>query len=391
MNSRPGRRWTLAERERGADVSRAVVPANAVGRAIGADCSRHDSSRVETCCSLWAMPKIAVVGAGAWGTALALHSARMGHAVRLWAREPEVVESAHAKHENTPFLPGFRLPSGVTVTHDCAEALADAELVILVPPSKHLRGVANMIAPVLPKDARVAVASKGIEESSLKLMSEVLAEVLPEVPASRVAFLSGPTFAKEVAGGLPCDIVAASKEGAACEPIQRLLHAPTFRVYASSDPVGVEVAGALKNVIAIAAGACDELSLGLNARAALLTRGLAEITRFGVALGADPLTFLGLAGMGDLVLTCTGDLSRNRQLGIEVARGVDPAAYLAKQRTVAEGYYTAHAAYGLAQKLGIDSPIVEQVYHVLHRGRPLLYALRLLATREYKDELRGIR
>ena len=337
------------------------------------------------------MATVAVVGAGAWGTALSIHAARMGHTVRLWAREPEVAASVASARENTPFLPGFKLPDAVSVTLDREQAVHGTDLVILVPPSKFLRDVAGALGPVLPKDALVAVASKGIEESSLKLMSEVLAEVLPNVPAERVAFLSGPTFAKEVAKGLPCDIVAASKDMGACEPIQRMLHAPTFRVYASADPIGVEVAGAVKNVIAIAAGACDALELGLNARAALLTRGLAEITRFGVALGADPLTFLGLAGMGDLVLTCTGELSRNRQLGIEVAKGVDPAAYVASRRTVAEGYYTAHAAYDLAQKLQIDSPIVEQVYFVLHRGRPLLEALTLLATRRFKDELEGIR
>jgi len=337
------------------------------------------------------MSIISVVGAGAWGTALAIHAARMGHGVRLWAREPEVAESARRAGENTPFLAGFHLPKSITVTLDAAEAVKDADLVVLVPPSKFLRATATMVAPHVGTNALVAVASKGIEESSLKLMSEVLAETLPQVAAERVAFLSGPTFAKEVAAGLPCDIVAASKNGAACEPIQKLLHAPQFRVYASSDPVGVEVAGALKNVMAIAAGACDALSLGLNARAALLTRGLAEMTRFGVALGADPLTFLGLAGMGDLVLTCTGELSRNRQLGVEVAKGVDATKYVASQRTVAEGYYTAHAAYDLAQKLHIDSPLVEQVHFVLHHGRPLLEALRMLATREFKHELTGIR
>jgi glycerol-3-phosphate dehydrogenase (NAD(P)+) len=337
------------------------------------------------------MPKIAVVGAGAWGTALAIHAARQGHEVRLWAREPEVQKAVQGAGENTPFLPGFPLPKGVSVTLDEAEAVRDAELVILVPPSKHLRAVAGALAGLVPEGALVAVASKGIEEANLKLMSEVIAEAMPAVAPERVAFLSGPTFAKEVAQGLPCDIVVASKGMKACEPIQKWLHAPTFRVYASGDPVGVEVAGALKNVVAIATGACDALSLGLNARAALLTRGLAEITRFGVALGADPLTFLGLAGVGDLFLTCTGDLSRNRQLGIEVAKGADAATYVASQRTVAEGYYTAHAAYDLAQKLGIDSPIVEQVYFVLHRGRPLVEALRLLVTREFKDELRGIR
>jgi len=337
------------------------------------------------------MSTISVVGAGAWGTALAIHAARMGHDVRLWAREPEVAESARRSRENTPFLAGFHLAKSISVTLDAEEAVKGADLVVLVPPSKFLRAVVTMVAPSVDARAVVAVASKGIEESSLKLMSEVLAETLPDVRTDRVAFLSGPTFAKEVASGLPCDIVAASKNGAACEPIQKLLHAPQFRVYASSDPVGVEVAGALKNVIAIAAGACDALSLGLNARAALLTRGLAEMTRFGVALGADPLTFLGLAGMGDLVLTCTGELSRNRQLGVEVAKGVDPAKYVASHRTVAEGYYTAHAAYDLAQKLRIDSPIVEQVHFVLHHGRPILEAFRMLATRDFKHELAGIR
>lgn len=337
------------------------------------------------------MAKVGVIGAGAWGTAIAMHAARTGHSVRLWAREPEVLANVQSTRINEPFLPGFPLPESVSVTLDAREAVAGAALVVLVPPSRFLRDVSRSLAGAIEPGALVAVASKGIEESTLQLMSTVLGETLPEVGPERLAFLSGPTFAKEVAMGKPCDVVAASRDMVAAQAIQHLLHTPFFRVYASADPVGVEVGGALKNVIAIAAGATDALDLGLNARAAIITRGLAEITRFGVALGADPLTFLGLAGMGDLVLTCTGELSRNRQLGEEVAKGVDPAAYLAARRTVAEGYFTAHAAHELAKKLGLDAPIVEQVYFVLHEGRPLLEALRLLMTREFKDELRGIR
>jgi glycerol-3-phosphate dehydrogenase (NAD(P)+) len=262
---------------------------------------------------------------------------------------------------------------------------------VLVPPSKFLRSVASELRGAIDPNAVVVVASKGIEESTLKLMSQVIAEVLPDVGPERVAFLSGPTFAKEVAAQKPCNVVAASKGEAAAERVAALLHAPYFRVYTSVDPVGVEVGGALKNVMAIAAGAVDALDLGMNARAGVITRALAEMTRFGVALGADPLTFLGLAGMGDLVLTCTGELSRNRQLGVDVAKGADPATYVASRRTVAEGYYTARAAHDLSKQLNIDAPIVEQVYQVLHQKRPLMEALVMLMNREHKEELRGIR
>lgn len=336
------------------------------------------------------MAKVAVIGAGAWGTALAIHAARVGHDVVLWAREPEVVESAARERENTLFLKGFRLPDNLRATGDARAAASDADLVVLVPPSKFLRAVAGSLAGAIGPRALVTVAAKGIEESTLKLMSEVIGEVLPEIGPDRIAFLSGPNFAKEVAAGLPADAVIASKGMSAARAVQPLLHAPLYRVYASGDPIGVEVGGALKNVIAIAAGACDALELGNNARAAIITRGLAEMTRFGVALGADPLTFLGLAGMGDLVLTCTGDLSRNRQLGMEIAKGADPGAYLAARRTVAEGYFTSRAAHDLARKLGIDAPIVTQVHLVLHEKRPLMEALRALMTREMKEELRGI-
>lgn len=335
--------------------------------------------------------KIAVVGGGAWGTALAAHARRLEHDVSLWAREPEVVESIERARENAAFLPGVKLPPGLRVSSDGEAVVRGAEIVILVPPSEHLRAVCTMVRHALGEHAVLAVASKGIEVATRSLMSEVVTAALPGWPVERLSFLSGPSFAREVASGLPTDVVAASVGMTAARAVQAALHAPMFRVYASADPIGVQVGGSVKNVIAVAAGACDGLSLGQNARAALTTRGLAEMSRLGVALGADPLTFLGLAGVGDLFLTCGGDLSRNRRLGMAVAEGRDPQAYVASQRAVAEGYHTSAAAWALAQERGVDMPITEQVYQVLHWKRPLLEAMRLLVTRERKEELRGIR
>src|SRR5512140_3156036 len=221
------------------------------------------------------MATVAVVGFGAWGTALAAHAARQGHTVRGWAREADVVESVNTRHENAPLLPGVALPPELTATNDPAEAVRGADVVLFVPPSKHLRSVAGLVEPHLSEKARVVVASKGIEEGSLQLMSEVLAEALPRVKPEHVVFLSGPSFAKEVARGLPTDVVAASTDPTDAAEIQRLLHTPMFRVYTSRDPIGVQIGGAVKNVIAIASGACEGLGLGLNARAALIGRGLA--------------------------------------------------------------------------------------------------------------------
>ncbi len=301
-----------------------------------------------------------------------------------------MVEDVNAHHVNTLFLPDVRLPDSIRATADPAEAVASADLVVLVPPSKYLRAVSEKIAPHVPPGATIAVATKGIEEGTLTLMSEVLQQTMPSIDADHVAFLSGPSFAKEVARGLPTDVAVGSHRMTAARAVQKLVHSPTFRVYTSADPIGVQVGGAVKNVIAVAAGACDGLELGTNARAALIARGLAEITRLGIALGANPLTFLGMAGVGDLVLTCTGPLSRNRTLGMKLAEGIDPKTYLASVRTVAEGFWTAAAGHDLAQKLGVDMPITEQVYHVLHQGRPLLEALKLLVTRAQKEELLGI-
>jgi glycerol-3-phosphate dehydrogenase (NAD(P)+) len=337
------------------------------------------------------MATVAVIGAGAWGTALATHAARLGHAVTLWALEAEVVDDVNRNHRNSLFLPEQPLPDTLAASSDLAAVVRGAELIVLVPPSQFLRSVATKLAPVFPSGALAVVATKGIEEGSLKLLSEVLGEVLPAATEERLAFLSGPSFAKEVAAGKPTDVAVASRGMTAARAVQRLLHAPHFRVYASADPVGVQVGGAVKNVLAVATGACDGLGFGHNARAALITRGLAEMTRLGVALGADPLTFLGMAGVGDLVLTCTGDLSRNRTLGMQVAGGADPEAYLAARRSVAEGFFTAAAAYDLSRKLGIEMPISCEVYHVLHQKRPLADAVRRLLERESNEELYGIR
>ena len=337
------------------------------------------------------MPKkIAVVGAGAWGTALAAHAARQGHDVRLWAREPDVVRDVNEHSENRLFLEGVALPKTLRASSAPAEVLEDAQIVILVPPSAFLRNVAGLIAEHVPKGARIVIASKGIDARTLGLMTDVTAEAMPGHDAAAMCALSGPSFAREVASGLPTDVVVASKNAEAAAAVADALHSPLFRVYTSKDPIGVEVGGAMKNVLAIAAGACDGLGLGLNARAALVTRGLSEMARLGVALGGDPLTFMGLSGVGDLILTSTGALSRNRALGMKVAEGVDPGTYLASQRTVAEGYLTASAAWRLAQKLGVDVPITEQVYHVLHEGRPLLEAMKMLLTRAQKEELWGL-
>ena len=336
------------------------------------------------------MGTLAVVGSGAWGTALACHAARLGHSVTMWAHEPEVVEEIDSRHTNSVYLPDVTLPAGIRAFSDAAEAVSSAEVVILVPPSKHLRSVSGLLAGAVAPEAVVVVASKGIEEESLKLMSEVLAETMPDLDEQRLAFLSGPSFAREVAQGLPTDVVLGSREMLAAQVVQPMLHSPVFRVYSSPDPIGVQVGGAVKNVAAVAAGACDGLSFGTNARAALITRALAEITRLGVALGAEPLTFLGLAGVGDLVLTCTGELSRNRTLGKQIAEGVDPKQYLAGRRSVAEGFFTSAAAYHLSLELNVDMPITDHVFHVLHRGRPLLEAVRLLLSREFKEELRGM-
>jgi glycerol-3-phosphate dehydrogenase (NAD(P)+) len=321
--------------------------------------------------------RIAVVGAGAWGTALAAHAARLDHDVSVWAREPEVVADIGDRRENRTFLEGVSLPAGLHASTDAAEVLGRADLVILVAPSAFLRAVTAAVGPHIPSGALVTIATKGIENGTHRLMLDVVAETLgSRLDPGELTVLSGPSFAREVAMGLPTDVVVASKSDAAATAVAGILHSPMFRVYTSRDPIGVEVGGALKNVLAVAAGACDGLGLGTNARAALVTRGLSEMARLGVALGGDPLTFMGLSGVGDLILTTTGALSRNRTLGLKVAEGADPAVFLASQRSVAEGYGTAKAAWELAQLHHVDVPITEQVYRVLHENVSLLSAMK---------------
>lgn len=329
------------------------------------------------------MSVVAVLGAGSWGTTLADLLARRGHEVRLWAHEAEVVSAVNQRHENPVFLPGCPLDRGVAATADAEGAARGADVVLTVAPSHVLRRVVQLARPGIGPDALVVSATKGIEPGSLKLMSAVLEELLPDHP---VTALSGPSFALEVFQGQPTAVVAAAREERTAKAVQAVFATPKFRVYSNSDVVGVELAGSLKNVIAIAAGILEGLGLGNNPRAALITRGLAEITRLGLAMGADPLTFAGLAGMGDLILTTTGALSRNRALGMALAEGTTLEQYTAAHRTVAEGVNTAQAGMALAQKLGTELPICGQVAAILFEGKPPRQAVVELMERTLKSE-----
>jgi glycerol-3-phosphate dehydrogenase (NAD(P)+) len=325
----------------------------------------------------------AVIGAGAWGTALADLLARNGHAVALWAREPEVVSSVNVQHENTIFLAGAKLDRGVVAHGELARACTGAELVLFATPSHVLRGIARDAAPAVAGDATIVVATKGVERETLAVMSDVLAQ---QFPAHAIVALSGPSFAAEVVARQPTAVVAASSNAGAAAMVQRALSGDDFRVYTHDDVIGVELGGALKNVIAVATGIAEGLGMGFNARAALITRGLAEMTRLGVKMGASPLTFAGLAGMGDLVLTCTGALSRNRSLGVEIARGVSLDEALATRHTVAEGVMTTHSARALAAREGIEMPIVTAVYRILFEHQQPRAAIGDLMRRELRAE-----
>jgi glycerol-3-phosphate dehydrogenase (NAD(P)+) len=330
--------------------------------------------------------EVAVIGAGAWGTALAVHAARAGLAPRLWVYEAELLGLMLKTRENPWYLAGVRLPDGVEPVGSLAEAAAGARVVVIAVPSHIVRGVARDLARHLDGETRIVSATKGLEESRFARVSEVLAEVLPPPQRTRIAVLSGPTFALEVANGRPTAAVLAAADPALARDLQRILATPAFRLYTQSDVTGVEMAGALKNVMAIAAGISDGLELGSNARAALLTRGLAEITRLGVALGARPLTFAGLAGVGDLVLTCTGQLSRNRRLGLALASGTSLAEWQASTRSVAEGVFTARAAVALARTAGVAAPIAAEVAAMLFEAKPPREALGALLARDVRAE-----
>ena len=329
------------------------------------------------------MTRCAVIGAGAWGTALADLLARNGHAVHLWAYERDVAESVNARHANPRFLPGATITHTVRATPDLSEAVRDAALVFWVTPSHVLRGVLREAAPDVAAGTPLVVASKGIERGSLAVMSDVVRDELRGRP---VVALSGPSFAAEVAARQPTAVVAASTDADAARLVQRACSNDAFRVYTHHDVLGVELGGSLKNIIAIATGIAEGLGLGHNPRAALITRGLAEIARLGAALGADARTFSGLAGLGDLVLTCTGALSRNRALGVDIGKGASLNDLLAARETVAEGVVTTQSAHALAAREGIEMPIVAAVNRILFEHQPPRTAIGELMTRELRAE-----
>ncbi len=328
------------------------------------------------------MSYIAVIGAGSWGTAMALHLARKDYDVTLWAREPEVAEEINTHGTNGKFLPGVLLPDNLRATNSLQEALWRARYVLCAVPSQFVRAVFSEVAGEIEPEAVVVSLSKGIERGTLLTVSQVLGQVLD----NPVAVLSGPSFAKEVAGGLPTAVTLAVKDTSLGLLLQEVFNTNTFRVYTHDDVVGVELGGALKNVIAIAAGIADGLGLGYNARAALITRGLAEMVRLGVAMGADQRTFSGLSGIGDLVLTCTGPLSRNYTVGYKLGQGMKLRDILSEMTQVAEGVETTLSAKALAERYSVEMPIVQEVYQVLYEDKTPEEALQSLMGRALKEE-----
>jgi glycerol-3-phosphate dehydrogenase (NAD(P)+) len=316
------------------------------------------------------MMNVAVLGAGAWGTALAKVLADKRFPTRLWSHRKEVADTINEQRVNTRYLPTAELPGDLRATHDLEEALRDAELVVVVIPSHGLRAVMRDARRHVPEGALLCSASKGIENDSLMLMSDVLLDELGHHAQPRLTYLSGPSFAKEVAQRMPTTVVIAGTSERETETVQHAFATDRFRTYASTDVMGVEIGGAIKNVIAIAAGVADGLGFGHNTRAGLITRGLAEIGRLASKKGANPLTLAGLAGMGDLVLTCTGELSRNRTVGVELGKGRKLGDILATLGHVAEGVKTTKSTYDLGNRLGVDMPITGEVYRILYEDKP---------------------
>ena len=325
---------------------------------------------------------LAVLGGGSWGTALAIALAPRAKSLRLWMFEPDLARQVQLSRENPIFLKGHSLPEVIQVGSDLSRAVEGADVILGVMPSAHARSVYRQLGQV-PKDVTFVSATKGIERGTLVRMSEVMSQ---ELGSDRIAVLSGPSFAREVAAGEPCAIVVAAQDLGLAAEVQERFATPTLRLYSRKDVVGVEVGAALKNVIAIAAGVCKGLGLGSNTHAALVTRGLAEITRLAVAMGGEPETLAGLAGLGDLVLTCGGDLSRNRKVGLELAAGIQLADILRSKPMVAEGVETCQAALDLGRKYHVDLPIVQQMAQVLHEGKPPRQAIRELMERSLKSE-----
>jgi glycerol-3-phosphate dehydrogenase (NAD(P)+) len=331
--------------------------------------------------------KVGVVGAGSWGTALANLLATKGYVVDWWIYEDEVRRQVEETRVNSVFLDGIRLSENLRPSTEMGRVVNDKDLLLIVVPSHVMRDVTMQLAPLLAGDTIVVSASKGIENKTQLTMSGVLKETLANLGENRFVVLSGPSFAREVAKGLPTVVTAASKSPGCAQKVQSVFATPVFRVYTNDDVIGVELGGSVKNVIAIAAGIIDGLELGLNTRAALITRGLTEIRRLGVAMGANPRTFTGLAGVGDLVLTCTGDLSRNHTVGYNIGKGKKLDELLSEMRMVAEGVKTARSVYNLSRRVGVEMPICHAVYHILYEGLSPMDAARQLMTRDLKHEL----
>ena len=330
--------------------------------------------------------RVAVIGAGSWGTALANHLAEGGHPVILWARDEQLAWRLESERQNAPYLPGVVLQPHVTATSNVDEVARGVDTFISALPSHAVRTVWRLIAPLLPDAAILVSATKGIEAGSLLTMSQVLRDTLPADKSIDVAVLSGPSFAHEVSNKAPTAVVAAARSRRLAEDVQRMFSTPAFRVYTSTDVIGVELGGALKNVMALAAGVCDGLSLGANTRAALITRSLAEMTQLGVAMGARAQTFAGLSGLGDLVLTCTGQRSRNHSVGVQLGQGRKLPAILSSMRMVAEGVTTACSVVSLAARCGVEMPIAEKVNALLKGHISPHEAVMELMTRTLKHE-----
>jgi glycerol-3-phosphate dehydrogenase (NAD(P)+) len=333
-----------------------------------------------------ALKRLAIIGAGSWGTALAIVLAPRFPSLRLWVYETDLAARMRETRENDLYLPGFPLPPHVQVSSHLSETLDGAEIVLSVMPSHLVRAVYTQMLPFLNNSMVFVSATKGLENGSLLRMSEVIREVLQSHLTPRVAVISGPTFAREVARFEPTALVVASSDAALTEDVQAAFSGPTFRLYTSSDPTGIQIGGSIKNVVAIGAGVLHGMGLGYNAAAALITRGLAEMTRLAVAMGGRPQTLSGLAGLGDLVLTCTGDLSRNRTVGIELAHGRKLDEIVNSMRMVAEGIKTTNAAVDLARRCSVEMPISEQMFQMLHFGVSPREAIRRLMERSLKGE-----
>ncbi len=327
--------------------------------------------------------QIAIIGDGGWGTALGLALLRNGHSVRIWGPFPEYIDRVRASGENKDYLPGVRLPAELEWTADRAHAIDGASVIVLAMPTKYFRTVLTSFSGLIPPTARVISVAKGLDAADYRRMTEVAESILNSGP---VAALSGPSFASEVAVGAPTAVVIASREASLAQSLQAVFNSPKFRVYTSSDVIGVELGGTLKNVIAVGVGISDGLGLGHNARAALVTRGLAEISRIGVALGAQPGTFAGLSGMGDLVLTCTSRLSRNYSVGERMGRGEKISVILAGMKQVAEGVENSATACGLARHLSVPAPIAMEVHAMVHEGKTPQAAVEALLGRDPKPE-----